>query len=221
MSGKGWVRTCAVEWGGTWSNEPIPMFGANDGPGGEASIRSPDVCKMVARVIKRWGEHGPLWVTACTKTLKWCTGEALHYHELFPDWFSTSQAAIRFISECCSNQLEPTCYLNPSHVQLFVTVNNSTYLFFLVKLHFCYVTMQMQAGTVLTFTPAGHVRKFTFSHLRKRTDGNCLQAMLSRRQMASSHSHYENNVNFVFLFYLKELLFSRNYENSDIRKLRV
>ena len=44
------------------------MSGANDEPGGEASSCSPDVCKMVARVIKRLREHGPLWVTDSTPT---------------------------------------------------------------------------------------------------------------------------------------------------------
>lgn len=66
------------------SKEVRQGFGANDEPGEEASIRSP-VCEIVAKVIKRRGEHGPLWLTASTETLKRCTGEALRYHQLFLD----------------------------------------------------------------------------------------------------------------------------------------
>lgn len=84
MPEKRWVRRCVVERGEIWSNEPIPMFGTNDEPGGAAFICSPDVCKSVARVITRWSELGPLWLTASTKTLKWCTEEALYYWGQFP-----------------------------------------------------------------------------------------------------------------------------------------
>lgn len=109
MPEKRWVRRCVVERGEIWSNEPIPMFGGNDEPGGAAFIRSPDVCKLVARVITRWSKLGPLWLTASTKTLKWCTKEALYYRGQFPKntisfltvflcFILTFQAAIHFIS---------------------------------------------------------------------------------------------------------------------------
>lgn len=77
-----WVRICVVVRGGLWSNEPVPMFGTNDQPEGIVAICSPDVCKFVAWV--RWREYGPLWLSASTKSLKWCTKEALHCREHFP-----------------------------------------------------------------------------------------------------------------------------------------
>lgn len=72
MLEKRWVRTCVVKRGKIWSTEPVPMFGTNDEPGGEASFHSPDVYKMVARVLKRWREHWPIMVTVSAKMLKRC-----------------------------------------------------------------------------------------------------------------------------------------------------
>lgn len=48
------------------------MFGTNDEPGGEASFHSPDVYKMIARVLNRWREHWPIMVTVSAKMLKRC-----------------------------------------------------------------------------------------------------------------------------------------------------
>lgn len=130
------------------------MFGANDEPGGEASICSPDVCKMVAGVIKRLREHGPLWVTASTKTLKWCTEEALHYSELFP------KNTISFVTDFLlpgSNSMYFRVLLESAWTDL-IFQNHHIFsyssqcatpllYFFFLKLHFYNVTVQLRSGT--------------------------------------------------------------------------
>lgn len=161
-AGKRWekrrVRMCIVERGEIWSNEPIPMFGANDEPGGEASIHSPDVCKMVAGVIKRWREHCPLRVTASTKTLKWCTEEALHYCEQFPKntiSFLTEQFAL---FQCAIQISLRTQYTRDgSHLQLEICHNER--LLYLFKLYFCYATVQSRVETIFDTRASGALKK--------------------------------------------------------------
>lgn len=161
--------------GGVWSNDPIPTLNANDEPRGEASICSPDVCEMVARVIKRWREHGPLWVSASTKTLKCFTEEALHYREQFP---KNTISLTDFPSSRQQFSLFPSAIKIPlnvwdaSHLQPSITANSSTSLLFcFIKVPFFFFCIQFGRGKNCVFklllTAAEIAPKCCFSKCRK------------------------------------------------------